>query len=599
MSKQKKNIKSPSVIVTKENPLFNYILIVCFFIFLVLLTTFKISGDDDVFWHLATGRYVVQTHNVPATDIFGFVTQGQQWMPFEWGWDVFTYGIFSLGGYTALSVLRTIILLAVFSVFYLILKKFKVGDTIIFIFFILLSFAIIDRLTPRPHIISYLFFAIVLYILINYRYFHRSNFKQLFFLPLIFLLWGNMHMGIIAGVFLLGIYVLTEIIIFLNKVKYSSKEIPALSKPELIRLLIISFSCILVMLINPNSFETYIYAYNHTQMKMLETVNEWMSPFDSKYSGGFVSNLYKFFLFAGLLNIFYAFKRKDLFPALLYIGFAVYSVRAMRFTVDYVLITFLFTVISISYFTNSIKNESVKDFIFKQPYIKAAIAAILIFLSANIPNNNLYLGYMQYYRISGTGINSDFIPVQLFDFVKANNVNKIGDRPFNHFGTGGYLVWNFPESKNFIDSRNLNDSIFFEYNTIIAKRPGFEKKLLDYNIDYIIFLEPDLIRDPERLIKQTIISYLCRKPEEWKLLFWDDKSFLFVKNIPKFKELIDAYEYRYINPYNFMYQKNVLEKGLSEDRQKLKSEIERKQKEDPNGVVINSFVNYFGNKLNN
>ncbi len=45
------------------------------------------------------------------------------------------------------------------------------------------------------------------------------------------------------------------------------------------------------------------------------------------------------------------------------------------------------------------------------------------------------------------------------------------------------------------------------------------------------------------------------------LVFWDDKSFLFIKNLPKFKEIIDKYEYKYVTPYNFLYQKNVLEKG--------------------------------------
>ncbi|MEZ4823340.1 MAG: hypothetical protein R2942_13430 [Ignavibacteria bacterium] len=132
-------------------------MIILFFVFLILLTSFKITGDDDVFWHLATGRYIVETQHVPSTDIFGFVTEGQEWMPFEWGWDVITYGLFNIGGYNAILVFQDnnicSDILTVLSNTPEIQSK---SYTDIF-FLTLLAFGIIDRLTPRPHIMSLLF----------------------------------------------------------------------------------------------------------------------------------------------------------------------------------------------------------------------------------------------------------------------------------------------------------------------------------------------------------------------------------------------------------------------------------------------------------
>ena len=98
MAKDKKKSAKQVVVDFKENPLLNYGLLAIFFIFLVFFTTFKITGDDDVFWHLATGRFILQTGHVPSTDIFGFMTQGQVWMPFEWGWDVLTYSVYTFSG---------------------------------------------------------------------------------------------------------------------------------------------------------------------------------------------------------------------------------------------------------------------------------------------------------------------------------------------------------------------------------------------------------------------------------------------------------------------------------------------------------------------
>jgi len=575
---------------------FNYFLMLCFAVFICYFTTFKITGDDDVFWHLATGKYILATHQVPSTDIFGYMTQGQEWMPFEWGWDVITYSIYSFSGYNGLSVFRTIMFLLIFYLYFLILKKFKVNYTLIFISLFILAFGIIDRLSPRPHIMSYLAFVLLLLIIIQYRYVNRQKANILFYIPLIFLLWANMHMGIIAGMFLFGIWVLSEIIIYFRQGSFSTKEIPALTKPELIRLLLIAAASVMVMFVNPNFYQTYLYAYNHTKMKMLETINEWMSPFSNKYNDSFVSIIYKTMLFLGILILFYAKKKKDLFAALLYVGFALYSVRAMRFTVDYVLIIFVFLVITIDFLFNNLKNEKIKVFFSKNPVLKIALSVFFIFLAISSNSNDLYMKYLKYYRVTGFGINSDFIPTQMFDFMKENKIPDMSDKILNHFGTGGFFVWNFPEKKNFIDSRNLNDDIFFKYNQLIAKQPGFEQKLNEYGIEYSIYLAPDLVRAPQEM-EQTIISYFS-KNKDWKLIFWDDKSFLFVKNIPKFSELISKYEYKYVTPYGILYIKGILDKALAEDKEQLKKEINRKLAEDPKGVIIGTAVRMLGNKLN-
>jgi hypothetical protein len=402
-------------------------------------------------------------------------------------------------------------------------------------------------------------------------------------------------MGIIAGILLLGVFISSEIISYFTFRASKNTEIRNLNKPEIIRLLMIFIACLLVMLINPNGIATYIYAYDHTKMKMLETVNEWVSPFSEKYTDSFVSYLYKGFLFSGLLVLYYAFKKKDLFLGLLYIVFAVYSVRAMRFTVDYILVMFCFTIISIDYFLGKMNSQKLKKYFSINPAPKLIISAVLILLIFPVKDDSLYLKFLKYYRVTGFGINSDFIPTAMFDFMKTNDIPNIGDKVFNHFGTGGFFVWSFEGKQNFIDSRNLNDDIFNKYQQILSKRPGFEQKLEEYGIDYIIYLAPDLVRDPKEM-ENTCISYFC-KSSNWKLIFWDDKSFLWVKNLPKFKDLIDKYEYKYMTPYNYAYNKPVLEKGINEDLPTLKKEIERKMAEEPNGVVISSTMKIYGNRI--
>jgi hypothetical protein len=173
--------------------------------------------------------------------------------------------------------------------------------------------------------------------------------------------------------------------------------------------------------------------------------------------------------------------------------------------------------------------------------------------------------------------------------------NNISGTPFNHFGTGGFLIWNFPNEKNFIDSRNLNDEIFYEYNSIMIMQPGFEKKLEDRNIDYVIFLDPDLIRRPNDL--QRLITKYLNTNENWKLVFWDDKSMLFLKNIPKYSEIINKYHYKVINPYTALFNKNEFEANVKTFPDIAKSELHRKQTSEPEGFLFKGIYQLVNNIL--
>jgi hypothetical protein len=578
--------------ITEENRYAVYGLLFAFLVLVFFASSYKVTGDDDFFWHLATGRYIIENKTVPDKDVFGFVTQGSEWIPFEWGWDVLSYGLYNLGGYNLILIFRSLIFCLIFLIYFMLLREFKVTSFVSILILFTLLVSILDRLSPRPHILTYLFFSIILYIFLSFKYINREKyFKKLYYLPLIFLFWSNIHMGVIAGGLLLFIFVVSEIIIYFKPKAFSSPEIKPLAQQQVKRLFIISVFCGLMLLVNPHGLQTYLYAYSHTKMKLLETVNEWQSPFSSKLDFGFIITLYKIFLFSGLLVLAYAYKKKDLTFALIVVGFAFYSIRAIRFTVDYEIIMAFFIAVSVNYFILQVfrNNFTVLNAI-KGNLLKGAAAVFIIYVIFQIPSNKIYSA-LQYYRIFGWGINDEFIPVQLFDFMKQNNISGT---PYNHFGTGGYLVWNFPEQKNYIDSRNLNDEIFNEYNSIMVMKPGFEKILENREIDYVIYLDPDLIRRPNDL-KRLVTGYFSRNLN-WKLVFWDDKSMLFLKNIPKFSDVINKYEFKVINPYTALFHKQEFDNNVKSYPQIAKDELNRKAQTDAKGYLFRG-MNEMASKL--
>jgi len=582
MSKNKK--QKSSVILIEENKYYIYGLLGVFLTLVFLASTFKVSGDDDFFWHLATGRFVIENKYVPDKDVFGYLTQNDEWIPFEWGWDVISFGLYSLGGYNAILLFRSIIFCLIFLIYFLLLKKFKINSVISIVILFTLLVAIIDRLTPRPHIFTYLFFVILLYIILSFKYTDRDKYLQkLYYLPLIFLIWGNIHLGVLAGGLFLFIFTLSETIIYFKVSKSRKTDILPLSKDHYKKLLVVSVFSAVVLLINPHGFHTYSYAYGHTKMKLLETINEWQAPFSTGMDFGFVVTLYKIFIFLGIFVLIYAYLKKDVFYALVYIGFAIYSIRAIRLTVDYEIIITFFIASSLNYYLVYRQKIPIKfNKILNGNPLKLLISAFFVFIIIQIPTNKIYES-LRYYRIFGWGINDDFLAMQLYDFMKQNNIKG---RPYNHFGTGGGLVWFFPDQKNFLDSRNLNDRIFGEYNFIMAMKPGFEKKLDEFGVEYVIYLDPDLIRRPEEL-KRLVTAYFCRNAD-WKLVYWDDKSMLFLRNIPKYSDLINKFEYKVINPFNALFYRKDFEATVRNNTEIARNEMKRKSESEPNGYLFRS-----------
>jgi hypothetical protein len=152
-------------------------------------------------------------------------------------------------------------------------------------------------------------------------------------------------------------------------------------------------------------------------------------------------------------------------------------------------------------------------------------------------------------------------------------------------------VWETDGMKNFIDSRNLTDDIYYSYKTSNNKLTGFENRFEKYNFDCVIWFYPFLVNNSIEL-QTSIVSYLVNS-DKWKLIYWDDSSCLFVKNEGKFRELISRYEYKYVNPLYYIYEREPLKMALTQNPQEVVSEIQRKYKDEPEGSFINSMVKSF------
>lgn len=587
MSNRKKAVSSSATsTVSAPQPYLNYSLAFVFAILIVMIGIALISGDDDIFWHLATGKWIVQHHAVPATDVFGVITQSHIWIPFEWGWDVVIYFLYSLmGTFTGVQVLPIIIWLVMFGMLASIMRKAGSTISVILVILLLTLFATVDRMTPRPQVITMLGLSTILWLYIPMRMNGSSSTKRIWLLPVLFLVWVNFHLGVVAGFLLLFVILVSEIVrLIIRRTMRGGNAMPN-SKPIVLQLCAVLFVCCVVIVINPHGIETFRYAYSHIQMKLLEVIPEWKSPFSDSLAAGGVLWSYKILLVLGFVSIPYSIRHRDFLPAFIYIAFAIYSLQAVRFIGDYAIVTSFGTVLGLDELLGKYSKPIMRFMKGKgMSYMMLVILTVMVLM---IPTDSLYTR-LKISRHFGLGIDRNFFPMSLMAFIKEHDIHG---NPFNTLGMGGLLIWNQPEEKSFIDTRNLGDDIGKEYYSILTKQPGFAQKLDSYHIDYICMDIKGLIQIPS-MMAQSLISYCSTDTLQWRLVFWDDGSFLFVRNEPDFKKVIEDHEYRILNPYLYMYKRMEFDSLRRAEPQVFQKEFERKISEEPDGQIMRFITRY-------
>lgn len=577
-----KNLKNSPAAIT-ENKYVLWGLFIAFTFCVFSISTHKLE-DDDFFWHLSTGKFITENGFVPDKDVFGLATQDAEWIPFEWGFDILFYNLHQVIGLNGVFIFTSVLYCIFFLILFRLLQKLKVNTVITVILFFFLLIAFFDRLSPRPHLFTYLSLAVLMYLLFTYKYLNREKyFKRLYYLPVLFLFWGNLHLGVITGLLFFLLFVISEAVTFFYPQKFGNKEIGVISKSHLQKLIMLFIASVAVLLINPHGIRTYTYAYSHSKMKMLEQIAEWLSPFNGQIESTFVLTIYKVLLFAGIIVLLYSYKKRDLTFFLVCSVFAIYSLQAIRFIVDYEIVIIPLLAVSLNYYLFNRQSSKLKlnlNKIFNGNVIKISLIAVLLYLSIQFQSDNFYIT-LQYNREAGLGVSNRYFPLGLYRFMKDNGINGT---VYNNFDTGGYFKWLFPEQKVFIDSRNINDEIFNEYYSILKMQPGFQGKLDKHGFDLVIFFEPKLSRYPN-IMKQQVTEFLLNN-KDWALIYWDDLSMLLAKRVQKNEELISKYGYKVFNPYNAVFKQKQFETDVLSYPIAMENEMKRKSEEEPQGYFF-------------
>ena len=160
------------------------------------------SIEGDVWWHLADGRWMVENRRILYTDPFSYTRNGAPWAHPGYLYEMVLYLVNSITGRLGIDLLASAILITTFLLIWKSLSASPLRKLL------LVASAIIVSCTywsARPNIFSLLFSVVTIIILERYR---AGHIKILWLLPLVTLVWANLHGGFTVAFILLGIYAL-------------------------------------------------------------------------------------------------------------------------------------------------------------------------------------------------------------------------------------------------------------------------------------------------------------------------------------------------------------------------------------------------------
>lgn len=372
----------------------------------------------------------------------------------------FIFDHFSFNGLTVLNIL--IGLLSYFF-FHKTLKTSALVSASAFIVSTILSFSTLS-LGLRNQNLSLLYFLATIYLLTS---------KKIIFLPILFLIWANTHPSFPLGLIIIALYLITH---------------PAGAAAG-------GIIAGLATLINPNGLSIYSDILSHFTTPMNTLIAEWVAP-NSPHQ------LFIIFITIATVITFTIFRRFNLFFIYALIITAVLSLLARRN------IPFYFYLLPIPWLYN-LKFSHLNKYLII-PTVFIAIFTIYLILPNTIDINTNWASYC------AKGITR--FPCEAAEVLKKYPPGNI----FHTYEWGGFLIWQLPQFKTFVDGRMpawSNPSPYSIYLSTYQTQPGWLETLKKYNINYILispgtFLDLELKtnKSPYKQIFQTETSVLYIAP---------------------------------------------------------------------------------------
>ena len=427
-------------------------------------------SDHDFWWHLQTGKLILENHRVFHSDPYSFTRQAQPWVNHEWLSEVLIYSVYRATGWAGLMIFFG----AVIGVTLLLMYLRCAGRPYIAALVTLRgAFIFAPTWGVRPHTLSLLLASVFLLILEK----SATRPKVLWWLAPLSVLWVNLHAEYALGVVLLILFLLgTGLDVAFGFEPWREK------KPQLKILVAVTLACIALVPLNPNGTRMYWYPLETLRSgAMQKYIEEWFSP--NFHDASYLPLALVIMAIVGALSVSSSRVRpRELLLLLVTLAAALHSVRHSG-------IFALVAVPVLSRLLQSIAQE--RRWNFGGRAAPPGTAKLLV--NALILAGCVSLGAARIYFVvrQQPQKENDEFPAAAVAYLE-------GHHPpgpiLNHYNWGGYLIWKlYPEYPVYIDGRAdlFGDAFLDDFaDTYYVRTDHWQRELERWKIQTVM-LPPD------------------------------------------------------------------------------------------------------------
>jgi hypothetical protein len=470
-------------------------------------------ADIDLWWHLATGRHLMQTGQFLSEDPFSIA--GTQISPERelilngyWLSQILFYGIYRAFDLMGIVFLRAALLLVPPVAALVFGWRRAPWSPVVVLLSLLCGWAMLGVSGIRPNHLTVAFVPLLFILLESVGYAAERqgagySLRKAWLLPPFMLVWANLHGGFLAGIAIIFLFVLSE------TVTQAYQKGPL--KPVL-HLWGIALVSVLATLLSPVGVQIYIQFLSSSSEFVVQRTSEYLSPFTLAQQGVFIYWPYFILLAVSLSVVALTRFRMSTTKLLLIFALIIVSLTAFRYAPLFVGGAVMLMMSDVQRLFDKAKE------VIRLPIMIATIS-LALFLTFHVVS-----GFSQGIgRLSNGAVDLARFPVAAVDFLEKQNLSGVF---FNHMNWGGYLAWRqLPGSKSFIDGRSLNLPLLHAYTRVLWLPDEAQKILDEHNVDLIMV--PRL--NPFTGELYALTDFFWKSPE-WRLVYRDRLAMILTRS---------------------------------------------------------------------
>ncbi|MFQ5421594.1 MAG: hypothetical protein ACE5EY_14670, partial [Anaerolineae bacterium] len=439
----------------------------------LLATAVRETLDPDMWWHLRTGKYILQ-NGLPRQDVFSFTVPHHAWVTHEWLSQVVMWLVYRVGGFPGLIIAFAGLIALTFWLVYRVCagRPYLAGFVTLWA-----AFAAAIVWGARPQIFNLLLTAVFIFILEKVR--AGANRRWLWLLPPLTALWANLHSGYLLGVVLLGTVAVGEVISdFGFRISdYRLRNAPLPASRSSLHLFSVTAVSFLAAVLNPAGVGLWLYPFETLGSPAMQAyIQEWHSPdFHNRIFWPFAG-----LIFLGVLAWVWRRERPSVTDMLLFLGTAAAGLLSARHIP-------LFAIVAAPIISRALAGAMAGTRLEAlvnppdQP-VPRRLAALNWGVVAVMA---LAVAAWTAVKISGneTAVQSRY-PAAAVDYL---DLSGLAQQPgYNSYNWGGYLIWRgIPV---FVDGRAdvYGDAFLFTYLQTFEATPQWQEPLAAYDVAYVL-----------------------------------------------------------------------------------------------------------------